>query len=483
MKFTNRQIFFSIVIIGLFLCTLQPIADPDFWWHLRSGQLIAQTHSIPHTDPFSFTKAGGDWISQEWLSDLLIYGLFRLGGYGLLIFIFSVIATGSFIFAHLRYLPETRPSVAGFILLLGAFASAPFWGVRPQMISLFMTSLFLFLLDRYQRDGKVKFLVPLPLITLIWVNLHAGYFLGLALIGIFIVGGLAEMLSAKFHKVGITAGLPTPKTILILCGCLGASILAALVNPNGFHIIIYPFQTLTSPPTQQFIQEWFSPDFHQLVLQPFALLILALLGLGMVSKKPIAPTNILLTLVFVYASLRSVRNVPLFAIIAIPVLAEQVGSLLKIPSEQRAPSRLVRLTGPILLVCLVVVASLRLGQVVQEQPKAEAKNFPKMAVDWMLENKPKGNLFNTYNWGGYLIWRMYPEYLVYIDGRTEVYGDAFLYDYASIYRAEPGWEEKLNLQAIKLVLVESDSLLAKILRQSPSWKIAFEDKTSIIFNR
>jgi hypothetical protein len=483
MRFTNRQIFFSIVVIGLFLCTLRPIVDPDFWWHLRTGQLIVQTRSIPHADPFSFTKAGGAWITHEWLSEVLIYGLFRLGGYGLLIFIFSIIITGAFLLAYLRCPQEALPSVAGLILLLGAFASAPLWGVRPQMISLCITSLFLFLLDRYRRNGKVKFLIPLPLITLIWVNLHAGYFLGLALIGIFIVGCLMEMLLAVFHKVENTAGIPTPKSIMTLCGCLGACILAALANPNGIHIIIYPFQTLTSPSMQQFIQEWFSPDFHQVILQPFAWFILALIGMGMINKKSITPTYILLTLVFGYAALRSVRNIPLFAIIAIPVLAEQVGSLLRIPSEQRAPTRLVRLTGPILLACLVLVTSLRFVQVVQEQPKAEAKSFPKAAVDWMIENKPKGKIFNTYNWGGYLIWRIYPKYRVYIDGRADVYGDEFLFDYASIYRAEPGWDEKLNKQAIQTILVESDSPLAHMLCQLPSWKIVFQDKLSIIFTR
>ncbi len=105
--------------------TLRPIADPDFWWHLRTGQLISQTGSIPHSDPFSFTNNGKPWIAHEWLSELFFYGLYKIGGYAALILTFSTIITAAFLFAYLRCPPETRPYIAGFALLLGAIATAP----------------------------------------------------------------------------------------------------------------------------------------------------------------------------------------------------------------------------------------------------------------------------------------------------------------------------------------------------------------------
>ncbi len=482
MRLTIRQVFFILLFLGLFLMTLRPIADPDFWWHLRTGQLIVQTHAIPHTDPFSFTNRGKPWVAHEWLSELLIYGLYRLGSYGLLIFVFSLIIIGAFLLAYLRSPRESRPYVAGFTLLLGAIATAPTWGARPQMISLFITSLFLYLLDRYRTEDKLIFIIPLPLITLVWVNLHAEFFLGLAIVTIYIAGDLIDLLKAELQKTE-NPGAPTLKSILRLCAVLGVSILALLANPNGLHILLYPFQTLTSQAMQQFIQEWFSPDFHQLEWQPLAWLILAIIGAGMLSKKPISPTKILLTLLFGYAALRSMRHVPLFAIVVIPILAEQIDSLVGIRSEVKTSRRLLKWIAPILLVFTVLVVGLCFVQVVQGQSKSEAGTFPKAAVDWIQENQPAGNLFNSYGWGGYIIWRLYPLYPVYIDGRADVYGDKFVYGYTDIYRARPGWQQALDTQSVNLVLVEPGSGLAGVLRQSPGWEIVYEDGISVIFVR
>jgi hypothetical protein len=483
MKLTLRRTFTTILFLGLFIMTMRPIADPDFWWHLRTGQFISDTHDIPRTDPFSFTKAGETWIAHEWLADLGIFKIFQLGGYGALIFIFSLIITVAFLTAYLRCTVESRPYVAGFILLLGAISTAPTWGVRPQMISLFFTSLFLFLLDRYWHDRNYKLLIPIPFITLLWVNLHAGYFLGLAILGIFIVGGVIEILLAETSRGEEPRDIPALKSIFLLCGCLVACMLAALGNPNGFHILIYPFQTLFSPSMQKLIQEWFSPNFHQMMWQPLAWFILALIGIGMVSKKQIKPTYIILTLVFGYAALRSMRNIPIFIVTAIPVLSDQICFMVNIPSETRFPNRLVRLTTPFILICMAVIASLHFIQVVQEQSSTEAEIYPKAAVDWLLKNKPARNLFNTYDWGGYLIWRTYPTYRVFIDGRADVYGDKFIFDFVNIYHAEAGWEDTLNQQGVHTILVESNSPLATIIRRQPEWHIAFEDITSVIFIR
>ena len=482
MLLTIRRLFFILLFLGLFLMTLRPIADPDFWWHLRTGQLIAQTQAIPLTDPFSFTNTGKPWIAHEWLSELLFYGLYNLGGYGLLIFSFSILVTAAFLLTYLSCPRESRPYVAGFSLMLGAIATAPTWGVRPQMISLFFTSLFLYLLDRFWMEAKLKFVIPLPLLTLAWVNFHAGYFLGLGIVAIYIVGGGIELLKAKFQKTEPHAG-STLKPILVLCSVLVISILTTLANPNGLQILLYPFQTLTSQAMQQFILEWFSPDFHLFEWQPLAWFILALIGAGMLGRKTISPTKILLTLIFGYAALRSMRHVPLFAIVCIPILAEQISALVKIDSGAKKSSLFLNWIAPFLLASFVLLVALRFDQIVQRQPQSEINSFPKGAVDWIQENQPPGTLFNSYGWGGYIIWRLFPHYLVYIDGRADLYGDDFIYSYAQIYHGQAGWQQVLAAQFVNLVLVEPQSGLANVLRQSSDWEIGFEDHISVLFDR
>jgi hypothetical protein len=482
MRLSLRQVFLILLFLGLFLMTLRPISDPDFWWHLRTGQLIAQDHMIPHQDPFSFTKLGEPWVAHEWLSELILYALFKLGGYGLLIFAFSLIITGAFILTYLRCPQESKPYIAGFTLLLGALATAPAWGVRPQMLSLLLTSIFLFLLDGYHKTSRINWLVPIPIITLLWVNLHAGYFLGLAIIGIYITGDLIKFLIAKGYKTKIFKN-PDLRRVLILCVVFLISILSTILNPNGIRILLYPFQTLTSQAMQQFIYEWFSPDFHLLEWQPLVWFLLAFIGAGMLGKKPLAPTRIILTLFFGYAALHSMRHVPLFIIVTIPILAEMIDNLVKVRPKQTSSVGFLKWLLPLIPLCALLLTEFRFVQVVRGQAVSETETFPKKALDWISTNRPEGALFNSYNWGGYIIWRQYPDYPVFIDGRADVYGDEFIYVYQVIYRGETGWEKSLDDYAINLVLVEPGSGLAAGLRQSASWKIIFEDHISTLFSR
>ncbi len=482
MKFSIRNLFLIVLFSGIFYISLKPIADPDFWWHLRTGQLIDQTQEIPRVDPFSFTANAKQWVTHEWLSEFFIFKSFKLGGYGLLIFIFSGIITASFLFTYLRCPKESKPYIAGFMLLLGAITSEPLWGVRPQIFTLFFTSIFLYLLDRYRRNGNFRTLIPIPMITVLWVNLHAGYIIGIAIEVIYIIGYLLETVILRYRRKE-NIDVVIQKSLWILFSVLITSVLATLLNPTGFRILTYPFQTLTDSAMQSYILEWFSPDFHQVIWQPFAVTILVLISLGMIGNHPISITKILLTLVFLYAALRSMRHIPLFSIVVIPILAEQFNYLIKIRFDAQTPSRLFRWIAPLLISAMAVVMVLTFIRVTNNQQKSEAETFPKAGVDWIMENKPKANIFNSYTWGGYIIWRLYPEYLVYIDGRADLYGEIFVSNYAGIYFTKPGWEEKLNQENIRIVFVESDSMLADALRQSSTWKKLFEDNISVIFSK
>src|ERR1700722_6590801 len=125
----KRRVFIAILALGLFALSARNVVDPDFWWHLRTGQLMVQNHAVFHADPYSFTRFGQPWINHEWLSDVLIFGLYRLAGLGGLIVFFGVVTTVIFVLTFLRC--AGNPSVALAITVWVAFASAPLWGARP----------------------------------------------------------------------------------------------------------------------------------------------------------------------------------------------------------------------------------------------------------------------------------------------------------------------------------------------------------------
>ncbi len=487
MRIAVRKTFISLLFIGIFLMTLRPVADPDFWWHLRAGQWIAETGAIPRTDPFSLTFAGKPWVAHEWLSELFIYGLHRLGGLPVLILTFSLIITAAFYLVYRR--SPGNPYIAGFALLLGAICTAPVWGVRPQMLTLLFSSIYLFLLECYYEKRELKWIVPLPILTVLWINLHAGYAMGPGIIAVYLGCDFAEW---SWYQVAGSDKKFRFREIVPAGIIFIASLLAVMLNPNGARMYIYPFETLTSPSMQRFIQEWFSPDFHQTEWQPLALLlvllpVIAIFGRG--ARIRLARTALLF--LFGYMALRSMRNVPLFILAAVPVMAELADAALhsarrefasKLSLDAAPPPTLPRVLHILLIAFAIIAAAGRFFMVTLEQAKTEREKYPAAAADWILENHPAGNIYNTYGWGGYLIWRL-RDYPVFIDGRADLYGDAFIESYLQAYNAQPGWEQQLGSNNVNLVLVETGSSIGNVLAQSLEWELVFFDENSLLFQR
>lgn len=481
----TSQLFTLILLVGLFAMSVREANDPDLWWHLRAGQFILETGAIPHSDPFSFTAQGKEWITHEWLSEVILYELYHLGGPALLSV--SAAAAITLAFALVYSLSPGRPYLAGFALVLGALATAPTWGARPQILSFLFMSALLWLLDRYLHTRQTRLLWPVPFLMGLWVNLHSGYALGLVVLGAYVIGGAAESLvhnGAAAPGGGAAEGPAWSSRMLReLIGVLALALLAVLVNPNGARMFVYPFETLTSAAMQRYIQEWFSPDLHQTEWLPFALLLAATLGSALLGRARVRLAQSLLVVVFSLAALRSVRHIPLFVLVAVPVLATQLAALIPPRSREASGTRAIRVLNLVIASGVVLAALARVGGVLSNQGAAERARFPVAAVEWITANHPAANLYNSYGWGGYLIWRLYPEYRVFIDGRADVYGDAFIEQYLSVYRAEPGWEEELERRAVRLVLVEPDAPLAKALSKSPGarWRRAFADTESVVY--
>ncbi len=473
--FTTGKLFILILFIAIFTMSVREITDNDFWWHLRTGQLIIESGTIPKVDPFSYTNQGKEWITHEWLTEIFIYFLYKLGGLSLLILVFSTIITFSFWLVFLRC--QGKPYLTGFVLIIGALATAPTWGVRPQMISLLFASIFLFLLDQYFIKKNYRYLVPLPLLMIIWVNMHASYTLGILIVAIYLFGFIIKFLIDKRRSENKNISLF--REILPILIVLTFCTFAVLVNPNGIKMITYPFETLNSASMQTYIQEWFSPNFHLAEWQPLAILFLLLLASALITNQSVSITEIGLVVIFGYAALKSMRHVYFFSIAAIPLIDKNLKSLWKKGIQTSRSIDKYPVVNILLLICILLVAVFRINLVLMNQIKIENKAFPVMAAEWIQNNKPKGKIFNSYNWGGYLIWRLYPEYQVFIDGRADVYGDLDMVRYAQLYSGK-GWLAEFQEYDIRVVLTEPAAPIATILINTPGWQTVIVDKTSIL---
>src|SRR5258705_1435690 len=489
---TGRRLLVFFFMVMIFAAAVGPITDPDFWWHLKAGQYIVETRSIPHTDIFSTLRFGSEWVTHEWLSEVFMYSAYRASGFGGLMVLFAIVITIAFWITYRRC--ETRaphPYVAGFALLIGAAATIPTWGVRPQMFSILFASLFLAILDRFCRSERTDLIWWLIPLMVLWVNMHAGFAVGLALILLVIVG-LA--IDARIRHNASLASIW--KSIRRLCLLWVLAVAAVSVNPAGLRIYSYPFETLRSYTQMRYIQEWRSPNVQDpTFLALLILIVLTFCVLALSNKRP-RPGEMLILLATFVATMRSARNVPFFALVATPLLAGHLWSWYSAhksiksqgssddPAVGQKVGGLVVARKVFLLGLLpVIVAILIARQVVAKQPQVEAKNFPVAAVEFIKSQNVPQPIYNEYHWGGYLIWKLYPQYRVYIDGRADVYGDALMEEFFTIHDGERSWRKPLDNYGIRTVLVEPDTAIASLLREDPGWQKVFEDQQAVIFIR
>ena len=464
------SVFLIIIFLGLFAMAARNVTDPDVWWHLKTGEYIVQHKSVPHTDPFSYTRAGQPWVAQEWLTELLLFEVDRVAGMAGLIVLFAAITLGSFYLLYLRCGPD--PFVAGVAILYGAWVTMPVLGVRPQIISFLLTSLWLLILERSDLDPKILWWT-LPL-TVLWVNLHAGFALGLALSAFFIAGEAFEDLLQR--SPAKTSRLKTCVLVLLL------DLLLVPLNPNGLRMFSYPIETLRSAAMQNYIAEWASPNFHRAEYLPFLLLALGTFAVLGWSKIRVRARDLLLLVVSLYAGLCSIRMIPLFVLVTIPLICRGLegrstanGQMLRRPSQPHP------LLNGVIVLALAAFGLAHVVQVIRRQPQAEAQLFPRAAVAF-LQTHPPGRLFNHYDWGGYLIWKLYPSTCVFIDGRADLYGEQMLDQFAETYQFKGDWKKALQDWSIETVIVPPDSALATGLRNSPDWSISYEDKRALVLS-
>ncbi|HLY27514.1 MAG TPA: hypothetical protein VKQ72_14315, partial [Aggregatilineales bacterium] len=321
-RLSTQRLMTAVLFVLIFALAMRIPVDTDTWWHLRSGAYILAQHSIPLTDPFSFTRLGLPWIDHSWGSQIVLYGIYSLfGGHGQpgdngnigLALYTALLATGGMVFVFLMC--PGNVYLRAFIVAWAAAAAAVFWSARPQMMSFFLGTVVLYVvfLYKWRKVDRLWLLIP---IMILWVNLHAGFFIGFLILAGTIAG---ELLGRLFDADNPDVLSWSQIRKLALMTALAFA--ALVINPNTVQMWTYSFRTIGIGVLQQYIQEWASPDIHGRETWPFVFMLLGLIAAVGLGSKRIEWTDLVLTCGWGFLALYAGRNISSFAVVAAPVLA------------------------------------------------------------------------------------------------------------------------------------------------------------------
>jgi hypothetical protein len=475
-----------------------PLIDGDVWWHIRAGQDILTSGRVARSDTWSIVGAGRPWTSQDWLANVILAAGNDLGPWGqtALSFLFGALTVLAFwILWRAIALRVRQIGWASRIvwLSIGLALAGPVMGVRVQVLDLLLATMVVWLLWRYLVDPRPRWLIGLPLVALVWANLHAGWLLLFLLGGAMLVGEAIDRLTRRNLD-----GRPPLSWIQLrdLALALVASLAALAINPNGLELYGYPFYTLSLTALNRYVMEWFPASINTLfgqLLAGFALVAVIPAVIFGRRRLRTAYTLILVGLtVMAYQAIRFLLIVgPIGGAVAAAVLSpiisasgagRAISPILARLSRRRASGlgSVNRVLIGLLLLIGVGVALFRVSPVAQE---AEiARGLPAGAVAWLDANEPGERIFNRYEWGGY-IGQQRPQKLIFMDGRADVYGDALLRMYVSVIGLEVDPQIILDRYQIDHAVLPPDWKLAAWFDASPNWRQVYVDSTAAVWVR
>lgn len=486
MTFTTRRLATAILCLGLFAMAARVAVDSDTFWHLRAGTWMLDNGRILNFDAFSHTRLNQPWINHSWLSEIPMAAIYRAFGYGGLNLATAIIIWLAFLFVYLS--GEGGSYLRAFAIILAATTSGVYWSARPQIVSMLLAAVFNYVLILYRYRG-VNRLWLLPVLMIAWVNLHGGFAIGFILLVVAFAGYTLAFAIGVFRTGDASRGMIWIGGIGLACAA------AAAINPYGLQMLLYPFKTVSIGVLQNYIQEWQSPNFHTREAQVFIVMWLLTFGAAGFSKRRLDVTDFLLFSAFSGLALLAGRNIAVFAIVAAPILMRHADSAiaelwerwpkLRIEASAAPPKPVMQILNWALLVIVaaaaVVKVALPLNPATTE--KAIAATSPVGAAAYLKTHPPQGAMFNSYNFGGYLTWALYPDVPVFVDGRTDLYDDEFLTEYLNTYLAGPGWEKVLADYNIGVVLVEANAPIARALLTRSNWVVRYQDSLTVVIVR
>jgi hypothetical protein len=495
---------FLTPILVLFWCTTGVgwlLTDSDTGWHIRAGEWMLKNRRVPATDLFSFTKAGQPWFAWEWLSDVLMAGIHRDFGLAGIVLVSLLLLGTTSVYVYRSTLAESGHRVIAIVLTgLAMSASTVHWLARPHLVTPFFAALFCWVLNRTERKRIPAIVWTLPLLTIPWVNLHGGFFVGIVLLITYAIGASAgELALGARHNAWVRA-----RKYLLTAG---ACAIASLVNPYGYRLHVHVAQYLGASFYLQRISEFQSIDFHSFTAAYFETLLVLAIAAALWHLLTGRWVQVLLLLSWSHLALFSARNTPIFAVVAAPGIGLAVrewleyarsrwplewpgkftASLAELEAGLRSIANIHRRGHWHFVPCFgVLVLALLLTRVKALHPEFDRNRFPVDATTFLSQKKsepPPIRLYSSWQWGGYLIYRLWPSFNVFDDGRTDFYGPAFIEEGLRAWDACPDWANILSRYRVNAALLPVDSALATVLRERRDWKPVYQDHVAVLFER
>jgi len=457
------------------------LADPNTGVHVRAGEWMLSHHAIPRQDVFSFTLAGRTWCDWEWLSDVLYAVLFRVRGLSAIVaFHLALLVLISLILYRTARL-RVGPTMAFAVTCLLMATTTIHWLARPHFFTWFFLGVFSYLLERADVTGDYRSLLALPIVTILWVNLHPGFVAGLLVLSAWSVSALLR----RWLPGDSQDRCRGRNQAFWFCLTLGACLAATCVNPYFWrldgHIVPYLF---SSRSVTSHVAEWLSPDFRNPRLHWFEFLLPLAAGAALLQGFRGHLAHCAIVLGSMHLAFASVRTVPLFVIVTVGPLAATAESLLRLSCFG------VRLDAGEHALALrrsraLTVASYALGFAVLVGVlwRGPVGFWPASSLPiYAARHLPVGRLFTTDQWADYLIYTQ-PGRQVFFDCRNDAYGAEVVQDYITAMTAAPGWGSVLAKYSLNVALVPKASPISAALSESHGWKLFYQDPVAAVFTR
>jgi hypothetical protein len=476
-------VFLGVLLIaGIFLGTHLEgtrgdtlFGEGDTWWHLRAGEEILRAHAWPHTETYSFTAAGTEWIAYEWLGEVAMALAYRGGGLVGLKLLSLTLSGGMFLLLYVYATRRSGNCKAAFVVCAAVLPVAvAFWTLRPQLLGYILFLVTLICLEEFRR-GRAGALWVLPAAFLVWANTHGTFVFGLAALGLAWFSGHLEFQCGAIVSVRRSESETRRlATVTFLC------LLALGVTPYGTRLATVPLEMAFLQPTNiANIQEWMPLTADRFLGGVVVVLLLAVL-LSLVALRRTCRFEELAMFVLVsFFAFLHLRFAVLFLLVAVQLLAGALAGWL--PAYQAKKGR------PLLnaaLMLLLISGMVRYFPKETQLKAARAEHFPVAAVEYLESHSAAGHVFNDYGWGGYLDWVWGSSRRTFIDGRADVFERAgTLGDYLLITRLDARSLRLLDKYDIQACLIRRESPLATLLNAGAGWQRVYSDEESAVYER